>query len=225
MRKLNLKKKECLFIGIDPGFSSTGIIGLTEEGEVLFSYVLTMQIKKKQKYRFIEHKGCLIDNGFDKDVPENWVAALSFKNKGPCFDAVSDFRQTIEYYHSFGKVLNSFNGICFEDALRSNECISSIFVAVEIPRMAHQGSGAKIERAFTSVLISLDRLYVQNLFKQCRTVTPGEVKKFITGKANTKKELVLKEVFKRYAFDTDINDVADAYAIARYLRYLEIGEK
>lgn len=213
MRKLILNKKRHLFVGIDPGFSSTGIVGLTEEGKVRFSLALTMQKGKARKSVFLKHRNQIIDNHFEKNVK---IESISFKYETFCSEQQFDLQQMIAYYYSFGRMLGSLYAACLED---------TVMFAVEIPRMAHQGSGAKIERAFTSVLINLAELYEENLLKYCRTVTPGEVKKFVTGKANTKKELVLKEVYKRYGFDTDINDVADAYAIARYLRYLKIGEK
>ena len=35
------------------------------------------------------------------------------------------------------------------------------------------------------------------------------------GKGNAAKELMLKEVFRRWGYDTSSNDQADAYALAR----------
>lgn len=44
-------------------------------------------------------------------------------------------------------------------------------------------------------------------------VAPSAVKKFATGKGNAKKELMIKEVYKRWKFECDTNDEADAYTI------------
>lgn len=44
-------------------------------------------------------------------------------------------------------------------------------------------------------------------------IPPTQLKKFITGKGTAPKEIMLKEVLKRYAFDTDDNNVADAYSL------------
>jgi Holliday junction resolvasome RuvABC endonuclease subunit len=44
-------------------------------------------------------------------------------------------------------------------------------------------------------------------------VPPTSVKKFITGKGSGKKELVLKEVYRRFGFDTDNNNIADAFVL------------
>ena len=46
-------------------------------------------------------------------------------------------------------------------------------------------------------------------------VPPTSLKKYVLGKGNAAKELVLKEVFKRWGYDTTSNDRADAYALAR----------
>ena len=41
-------------------------------------------------------------------------------------------------------------------------------------------------------------------------VAPTQAKKFLTGKGNCDKNLILKEVFKRYHIDVDDDNVADA---------------
>lgn len=46
-------------------------------------------------------------------------------------------------------------------------------------------------------------------------VPPTSLKKYITGTGNAKKELILKEVYKRYSMDFNDDNVADAYALAR----------
>ena len=46
---------------------------------------------------------------------------------------------------------------------------------------------------------------------------PTVVKKFVCGKGNAKKELVMKEVYKRWGFESSDNNLTDAYGIARLL--------
>jgi crossover junction endodeoxyribonuclease RuvC len=46
------------------------------------------------------------------------------------------------------------------------------------------------------------------------SVPPCNLKKFVTGKGNCAKELIIKEVYKRWGFDTDNNNIADAYGLA-----------
>ena len=42
---------------------------------------------------------------------------------------------------------------------------------------------------------------------------PTVVKKFATSKGNCKKDVVMKEVYKRWNFDTDNDNIADAYVL------------
>jgi crossover junction endodeoxyribonuclease RuvC len=55
-------------------------------------------------------------------------------------------------------------------------------------------------------------------------IPPTQIKKFITGSGIAAKEIMLKEVFKRYGFDTNDNNLADAYAISE-LGLALIGDK
>jgi len=45
---------------------------------------------------------------------------------------------------------------------------------------------------------------------------PTTLKKFVCGKGNAKKDIIIKEILKRWKEDFDSNDLADAYALARY---------
>ena len=55
-------------------------------------------------------------------------------------------------------------------------------------------------------------------------IAPPTLKKFVTGKGNCAKDLVLKEVYKNWGFDTDNDNIADAYGLAMLglYTYLEI---
>ena len=44
---------------------------------------------------------------------------------------------------------------------------------------------------------------------------PTSIKKFACGKGSAKKELMIAAVFKKWAFDTNSNDLADAFSIAK----------
>ena len=54
-------------------------------------------------------------------------------------------------------------------------------------------------------------------------VPPTSLKKFVTGKGNVKKNLMLLAVYKRWDFDTEDDNEADAYGLAQFGRAL-IGE-
>jgi crossover junction endodeoxyribonuclease RuvC len=46
------------------------------------------------------------------------------------------------------------------------------------------------------------------------------LKKFVAGKGNVDKNVVLKEVFKRWQFDTDDDNIADAFVLMQIGRCL-----
>lgn len=46
-------------------------------------------------------------------------------------------------------------------------------------------------------------------------VAPQQLKKFTTGSGNTRKELITKEILKRWGMDFDDTNIAEAYALAR----------
>ena len=41
--------------------------------------------------------------------------------------------------------------------------------------------------------------------------------KFVIGRGNGSKALMLKYVYKKWGYDTEIDDLADAYSLARYV--------
>jgi crossover junction endodeoxyribonuclease RuvC len=48
-----------------------------------------------------------------------------------------------------------------------------------------------------------------------KLIPPTVLKKFITGKGNCKKELMLLKVYKRFGIEFDNNNLCDAYSLAR----------
>jgi len=47
-------------------------------------------------------------------------------------------------------------------------------------------------------------------------VSPTTLKKFVTGKGNVKKNLMLKEVYKKWGVDFNDDNLCDAYSLARF---------
>jgi crossover junction endodeoxyribonuclease RuvC len=45
-------------------------------------------------------------------------------------------------------------------------------------------------------------------------ISPTGLKKYVTGKGSGGKDVIMKEVFKRWGFDTDNDNIADAFALA-----------
>jgi len=54
--------------------------------------------------------------------------------------------------------------------------------------------------------------------------TPTELKKFVTGKGQCKKELMLMKIYKRWNIEFEITDLADAYALARFCKEFDMKE-
>jgi len=55
-------------------------------------------------------------------------------------------------------------------------------------------------------------------------ISPSALKKFATGKGNVPKDVVIKEVYKRWKFDTNDNNIADAFVLAKMGQCLAKGE-
>jgi crossover junction endodeoxyribonuclease RuvC len=55
-------------------------------------------------------------------------------------------------------------------------------------------------------------------------VSPTSLKKFVTGKGKAQKDEMMLGVYKRWGFDPETNNIADAYGLARVgLAYLGLG--
>lgn len=55
-------------------------------------------------------------------------------------------------------------------------------------------------------------------------VQPTSLKKYVTGSGTAKKNTMLLAVFKKWGFEADDDNVADAYALARLARAIHTGE-
>lgn len=60
-------------------------------------------------------------------------------------------------------------------------------------------------------------LLLQNI--PYKDAPPSAVKKFVTGKGNCKKNLMLKEVYKKWNVDFSDDNLCDAYALARLAKH------
>ena len=57
-------------------------------------------------------------------------------------------------------------------------------------------------------------LYERNI--DFSLVTPSTLKKFVTGKGNCKKDLILLKVFQKWGVEFSNDNLADAYSLARF---------
>jgi len=56
---------------------------------------------------------------------------------------------------------------------------------------------------------------LNNYYKKYEVIPPTVLKKFVTGKGNCKKELMLLQIYKKWNIEFDNNNIADAYGLAR----------
>jgi len=59
------------------------------------------------------------------------------------------------------------------------------------------------------------RLFLHEREIRYKVIAPTVLKKFVTGKGQCKKDLILLKVFKKWGVEFDSNDLADAYSLAR----------
>jgi len=71
---------------------------------------------------------------------------------------------------------------------------------------------AMLELAGLHYIITM-MLYTNNI--QFKKIPPGTLKKFITGKGNAKKNLMLLKVYKKFGIEFMDDNIADAYSLAR----------
>ena len=72
-----------------------------------------------------------------------------------------------------------------------------------------------LAKAQMSAVHYVTRLLLKERGIQYKVIEPTVLKKFITGKGQCKKDLILLKVFKRWKVEFEISDLADAYGLAR----------
>ncbi len=59
------------------------------------------------------------------------------------------------------------------------------------------------------------RLMLKKRGVDYKVIAPGTLKKFVTGKGNAKKDLILLKVYKKWGVEFENDNLADAYGLAR----------
>jgi len=85
--------------------------------------------------------------------------------------------------------------------------------SVYIEGPAYMASGKYILQM--GALHYLLRLFLYRHSIDYTVVAPGTLKKFVTGKGNAKKDLILLKVYKKWGVEFEVDDLADAYGLAR----------
>jgi len=100
----------------------------------------------------------------------------------------------------------------FEEKISFIPTISGLgSVFIEGP--AYMASGKYILQM--GALHFLLRLYLYKRDVFYKVIAPGTLKKFVTGKGNAKKDLMLLKVYKKWGIEFEVDDLADAYGLAR----------
>lgn len=84
-----------------------------------------------------------------------------------------------------------------------------------------EGYGFSSMQSKAGVVLQVEIGTVMRYFLQQRNipyieVPPTNLKKFILGKGVGKKDLIMKEVYKRWGFDTTDDNIADAFGLAMF---------
>lgn len=98
---------------------------------------------------------------------------------------------------------------------------SPVLIVIEGPSYASIGAAKHQIGELSGIVKSrmFERAKLEGGYKAVypiQLVAPNTLKKFATGKGNAKKNMMLKAVFQKWGFDADDDNVADAYALARY---------
>ena len=78
---------------------------------------------------------------------------------------------------------------------------------------AYQATGQVILQM--GALHFMTRLFLFKNRVNYKIIAPGTLKKFVTGKGNSKKDLMLLKVYKRWGVEFDDHNLCDAYGLAR----------
>jgi len=70
----------------------------------------------------------------------------------------------------------------------------------------------------------LTRIFLYKNKINYKIISPSELKKFITGKGNAKKDLMLLNIYKKFGISYEDDNLADAYSLAR-MALEEYGHK
>ena len=105
-----------------------------------------------------------------------------------------------------GRLRYNRDGIC-----QLVEDYGVTWVTVEGYAFASQGQVFSIGENGGAVKLALWEMGVHLL-----VIPPGTLKKYALGDGNAKKSLMLKGVYKRWGFDTNDDNIADAYALTEF---------
>ncbi len=105
-----------------------------------------------------------------------------------------------------------------EKLIKFEETISFIPTMIRLQRVYIEGPAYMASGQYVLQMGALHYLLRLFLYKNkvdYKVIAPGTLKKFVTGKGNAKKDLMLLKVYKKWGVEFEIDDLADAYGLAR----------
>ena len=108
------------------------------------------------------------------------------------------------------------------DTITSDKWVSTVKIVLDFAKKsdiifiedyAHGAKGAAKSTLYE--IGGIIRYELTNVNKTFYTVPPTSLKKFVTGKGNCSKSLILKEVYKRWKIDVDSDNIADAVGLVK----------
>lgn len=201
-----------IYVGIDPSVNSTGVcISVYDDNDNLleekFYIVKPDKLTKKEDAAESKHISKFAYLLYDKEPTNTDNNSDNERNKAINFMQIvekvrSIIFQTDYRYYRMNRIYICQEGISYGSSTRTKSIFDLSGLNFMFREMVINSS-----RGFKPVTLIV--------------ATPGEIKKFATGNGNANKELLL-ECFKATYPDFDIpkmDDIADAYFMAKYARY------
>lgn len=203
-----------LYVGIDPSINSTGVCTLVydldgELKEDRFYIIKNGKLTKKEQKAELDNidKFSYVLLERNTDAEDNHESEL---NKTLYFidvvDSIKEIIGTTNYRH--GRFCNIY--VCIEGISYGSKQTKSVFDLAGLNFMLR------------SALIK----YNVGITFELIVGTPGELKKFSTGKGNSAKDIIIqafKAIYPNLSLPK-IDDIADAYFMANYIKKLKENE-
>ena len=129
---------------------------------------------------------------------------------------VIDSKGTILYQENLGTKLKSYERLDYILWKVLDACTDYDIKYTAIEGYAFLGSGRITDLAELGGIIKFF-LWLKNY--PLDIYPPGMIKKFITGKGNVKKDLMLLKVYKKFGIEFNDDNLCDAYCIAKLKLY------
>jgi crossover junction endodeoxyribonuclease RuvC len=160
--------------------------------------------------------------GIDLSLTGTGLAFLSKSEESPVLLGLPiGSRQKLQTFefparHYTGWLINSSNSRHLE---RWNQILGAVLdCASHANQIVIEGYSFGSNQAYARSIAELGGIVRFHLAKRGFTpleIPPSTLKKFLTGKGNADKNIVLKEVYRRYHVDLDDDNMADAFGLAK----------